>query len=168
MSAIKYRPEVDGLRAVAVIPVVLFHLGASWIPGGFLGVDVFFVISGFLITSIILKEQAAGTFTFSGFWMRRVRRIMPAMLTMLIATSVAGYFLMFGPSWKSLGNQVFSALGLYANIEMWMLSGNYWGPAAESAPLLHTWSLSVEEQFYLFYPLLLLILLKFAPKRVLA
>ena len=166
MSAIKYRPEVDGLRAVAVIPVVLFHLGASWVPGGFIGVDVFFVISGFLITSIILKEQAAGTFTFSGFWMRRVRRIMPAMLAMLIATSVAGYFLMFGPSWRSLGNQVFSALGLYANIEMWMLFRNYWGPAAESAPLLHTWSLSVEEQFYLFYPLLLLILLKFVPKRV--
>jgi peptidoglycan/LPS O-acetylase OafA/YrhL len=168
MSAIKYRPEVDGLRAVAVIPVVLFHLGASWIPGGFIGVDVFFVISGFLITSIILKEQAAGTFTFSGFWMRRVRRIMPAMLVMLIATSIGGYLWMFGPSWKSLSGQIFSALGLYANIEMWQLSGNYWGPAAESAPLLHTWSLSVEEQFYLFYPLLLLILLKFTPKRVFA
>ncbi len=166
MSAIRYRPEVDGLRAVAVIPVVLFHLGATWIPGGFVGVDVFFVISGFLISSIILKEQAAGTFTFSGFWMRRVRRIMPAMLAMLIVTSIAGYLLLFGPNWKGLSDQVFSALGLYANIEMWQLSGNYWGPGAESAPLLHTWSLSVEEQFYFFYPLLLLILLKFTPKRV--
>jgi peptidoglycan/LPS O-acetylase OafA/YrhL len=166
VSVLKYRPEVDGLRAVAVIPVVLFHLGASWLPGGFIGVDVFFVISGFLITSIILREHAAGTFTFSGFWMRRVRRILPAMLAMLIVTSVAGYFLMFGPSWNGLGRQVLSAIGIYANFEMWQLSGDYWGPAAESAPLLHTWSLSVEEQFYLFYPLLLLILLKFTPKRV--
>ena len=166
MSIIKYRPEIDGLRAVAVIPVVLFHLGATWIPGGFVGVDVFFVISGFLITSIILKEQTAGTFTFSSFWMRRVRRILPAMLTMLMVTSVAGYFLLFGPSWRGLGDQVISAIALYANIEMWQLSGSYWGPAAESAPLLHTWSLSVEEQFYLFYPLLLLLLLKFTPKRV--
>ena len=98
MSAIKYRPEVDGLRAIAVIPVVLFHLGASWIPGGFVGVDVFFVISGYLITSIILKEQAAGTFTFKDFWMRRVRRILPALLTVLLATSVASYFIMFGRS----------------------------------------------------------------------
>jgi peptidoglycan/LPS O-acetylase OafA/YrhL len=166
MSAIKYRPEVDGLRAIAVIPVVLFHLGASWIPGGFVGVDVFFVISGYLITSIILKEQAAGTFTFKDFWMRRIRRILPALLAMLFATSVASYFMMFGPVWKGIGQQVFSAIFLYANIEMWQLSGNYWGPAAENAPLLHTWSLSVEEQFYLFYPLLLLILLKFTPKRV--
>ena len=166
MSAIKYRPEVDGLRAVAVLPVVLFHLGLPWIPGGFVGVDVFFVISGFLITSIILKEQAAGTFTFPSFWMRRVRRILPAMLTMLIATSVAGYFLMYGPSWKELGDQAIAAICLYANIEMWQLSGDYWGPAAENAPLLHTWSLSVEEQFYVFYPLLLLILLKFTPRRV--
>lgn len=166
MSAIKYRPEVDGLRAIAVIPVVLFHLGASWIPGGFVGVDVFFVISGYLITSIILKEQAAGTFTFKDFWMRRVRRILPALLTMLLATSVASYFIMFGPAWKGIGQQVFSAIFLYANVEMWQLSGNYWGPAAENAPLLHTWSLSVEEQFYLFYPLFLLVLLKFVPKRV--
>lgn len=168
MSAIRYRSEVDGLRAVAVIPVVLFHLGASWIPGGFVGVDVFFVISGYLITSIILKEQAAGTFTFKGFWVRRVRRIMPAMLTMLIATSIAGYFIMFGPSWKGLGEHVISAIGIYANFEMWQLSGNYWGPAAENAPLLHMWSLSVEEQFYLFYPLILLALLKFLPRRVFA
>jgi peptidoglycan/LPS O-acetylase OafA/YrhL len=166
MSAIKYRPEVDGLRAVAVLPVVLFHLGLPWIPGGFIGVDVFFVISGFLITSIILKEQAAGTFTFSGFWMRRVRRILPAMLVMLFVTAIASYSIMFGSAWKRIGEQVLSAIFLYANVEMWQLSGNYWGPAAENAPLLHTWSLSVEEQFYLFYPLLLLTLLKFTPKRV--
>jgi peptidoglycan/LPS O-acetylase OafA/YrhL len=166
MSVIKYRPEVDGLRTVAVIPVVLFHLGLPWLPGGFVGVDVFFVISGYLISSIILKEQAADTFTFSGFWMRRIRRILPAMLAMLIATSLAGYFILWGPSWKGLGDQVIAAIGIYANFEMWQLSGGYWGPAAENAPLLHTWSLSVEEQFYLFYPLLLLTLLKFTPKRV--
>ena len=168
MSVIKYRPEVDGLRAVAVIPVVLFHLGALWVPGGFVGVDVFFVISGYLITAIILKEQSAGTFTFRGFWMRRVRRILPAMLAMLFVTGVASYFIMFGPAWKGIGEQVVSAIFIYANVEMWQLAGNYWGPAAENAPLLHTWSLSVEEQFYLFYPLLLLLLLKFVPKRTFA
>lgn len=166
MSVIRYRPEVDGLRALAVLPVVLFHLELLWLPGGFIGVDVFFVISGFLITSIILKEQAAGTFTFSSFWMRRVRRILPAMLAMLIVTSVAGYFLMYGPSWVGIGDQILSAIFLYANLEMWQLADDYWGPAAETAPLLHTWSLSVEEQFYLFYPLLLLTLLKLTPRRV--
>ena len=168
MSAIQYRPEVDGLRAVAVIPVVLFHLSAAWLPGGFVGVDVFFVISGYLITSIILKEQAAGTFTFKNFWMRRVRRILPALLTMLVVTGVASYFIMFGPAWAGIGEQILSAIFIYANIEMWQLAGNYWGSAAENAPFLHTWSLSVEEQFYLFYPLILLTLLKFVPKRTFA
>ena len=166
MSSIKYRPEIDGLRALAVIPVVLFHLGLEWMSGGFVGVDVFFVISGFLITSIILKEQAAGTFTFKGFWMRRIKRIMPAMITVLLTTAVAGYLLMFGPDWLALGRQIVAVLLLYANVEMWQLSGDYWGPGAESSALLHTWSLSVEEQFYLFYPLILIGLLKFAPKFV--
>jgi peptidoglycan/LPS O-acetylase OafA/YrhL len=166
MRTIKYRAEIDGLRALAVLPVLLFHLNPSLLSGGFIGVDVFFVISGFLITSIILKEQAAGDFTFSGFWMRRIRRIMPAMLTMLIATSLGGYFILFGPYWHELGRQVLSALFIYANVEMWQATGNYWGIAAEAAPLLHTWSLSVEEQFYLFYPLFLLLLLKVFPKRI--
>ena len=89
MSSIKYRPYVDGLRAFAVIPVLLFHLGFDWIPGGYLGVDVFFVISGFLITSIILKESYQGTFTFRGFWLRRIRRILPVLSVVLICTLLA-------------------------------------------------------------------------------
>jgi peptidoglycan/LPS O-acetylase OafA/YrhL len=86
----KYRPEIDGLRAVAVIPVVLFHLGSKWLPGGFVGVDVFFVISGFLITSVILADLEHGTFRFSRFWSRRIRRIFPALLAMVAVTSIAG------------------------------------------------------------------------------
>lgn len=90
MSSIRYRPEIDGLRALAIIPVLLFHLDLGWIRGGFLGVDVFFVVSGYLICSIILTEYDAGTFTFAHFWLRRVRRIMPVLLAMVTATLVAG------------------------------------------------------------------------------
>lgn len=161
MSAIKYRPEIDGLRAVAVVPVVLFHAGLWWMAGGFTGVDVFFVISGFLITSIILREEAAGTFSFANFWMRRIRRILPVMLTVLAATSIVGWFVLYGPQWDSLGQQTMSVIFLCANVFMWKMTGDYWGPAAEEAPLLHCWSLSVEEQFYLFHPLLLILILKF-------
>lgn len=164
MSTIKYRPEVDGLRAVAVIPVILFHLGVSWITGGFTGVDVFFVISGYLITSIILKDFDSGSFTFRNFWMRRVRRIMPVLMVVLLSTAVAGYWLLFGPNWKGLGRQLISVVFMMANVEMWHIAGNYWGAAAENAPLLHTWSLSVEEQFYLIYPIFMILMLRFARK----
>lgn len=167
MNSIKYRPEVDGLRAVAVIPVILFHFGVSWCTGGFAGVDVFFVISGYLITSIILKELSGGVFSFRNFWMRRVRRIMPALIVVLIATAVAGYLLLWGPSLAGLGRQLISVIFLYANVEMWQIANNYWGVAAENAPLLHTWSLSVEEQFYLIYPLVVFLLFRFARKMIL-
>ena len=161
MSAIKYRPEIDGLRALAVIPVVLFHLGLEWMSGGFVGVDVFFVISGFLITSIILREERAGTFTFRDFWMRRIRRILPVMLIVLATTSIAGWFVLYGPQWDSLGQQSLSVIFLCANIFMWRMTGDYWGASAEEAPLLHCWSLSVEEQFYLFHPLVLILVLRY-------
>ena len=145
MSTIRYRPEIDGLRALAIVPVIAFHLGARWLPGGFVGVDVFFVISGYLISSIILKEHSSNSFTFHHFWMRRIRRIMP-----------------------SLGWQSISTLMLSANMEMWHLtSGGYWGVHAESLPLLHNWSLSVEEQFYLIYPMLLIACLRRFSKHLL-
>jgi len=99
----KYRPEIDGLRALAVIPVVLFHMGAQWIEGGYLGVDVFFVISGFLITSIIMREFHEGRFTFKGFWSRRVRRIFPAMLAMLLLTSLAVLLVLFEGDFHDYG-----------------------------------------------------------------
>lgn len=164
MSSIRYRPELDGLRAVAVIPVVMFHMGIPWIPGGFAGVDVFFVISGFLITSILLKDFDQGTFTFRGFWMRRVRRIAPALLAMLAGVGVFSLMAVFGPDMNLFGKQSFAALFSFANLYFWRTSGNYWGQDAEGSPLLHTWSLSVEEQFYLFFPVFMAIMMKWRPK----
>lgn len=168
MSALKYRPEIDGLRTVAIIPVLLFHLGYSWIPGGFLGVDVFFVISGYLISSIILKDFDAGKFTFKQFWLRRIKRIFPVLSAMLIVTLLAAYFFTFRPSLFAYSKVALAAVFSFANISIWRMAGDYWGPAAESSPLLHTWSLSVEEQFYFIYPVVLFFLLKFRFKWLLS
>ena len=127
MSALRYRPEIDGLRAIAVIPVVLFHMGLEWIPGGFAGVDVFFVISGYLITSIILKESRENAFTLKGFWMRRVRRIAPALLAMLGAVGIYSAFAVYTPDANKFGFQGLASLFSFANIYFWRASGNYWG-----------------------------------------
>lgn len=164
MSSISYRPEVDGLRAIAVIPVVLFHLGFNWIEGGYLGVDVFFVISGFLITLILLKENASGSFSFVNFWLRRIRRILPALLVMVIITLLSSYFIVFKPILKAYASDGASAIFSYANIAMLLKFGDYWGHAAEGSPFLHSWSLSVEEQFYILYPGLIYLLLKYKIK----
>jgi peptidoglycan/LPS O-acetylase OafA/YrhL len=164
LSTLKYRPEVDGLRALAIIPVVLFHLGLPWIGGGFVGVDVFFVISGYLISLIILREHAQGNFSFRAFWVRRARRILPALCSMVLASMVAGFIILYGFDWKALGEQALSVFGLFANVKMWKLASDYWAPGAHDMPLLHAWSLALEEQFYLVYPLLLAAILKFARK----
>ncbi len=152
---------------MAILPVVAFHLRAKWLPGGFVGVDVFFVISGYLITSIILNDHAKNALTLRGFWLRRVRRIMPAMLVMLLASLVAGYFILIGANWASLGWQSISTLLLSANLLVWDLTRGYWGHAGETLPLLHNWSLSLEEQFYLFYPFFMLAGLRWFPKKLL-
>ena len=152
MAGIGYRPDIDGLRAFAVIPVILFHMGLSWMPGGYIGVDVFFVISGFLITSIIKKELDQGIFLFRDFWARRVRRILPAMIFVTASTLAATYAFVFRPDQQAIGMQGLAALLSVANIYFWQSSADYWGPAAEESPFLHAWSLSVEEQFYLFFP----------------
>lgn len=164
MSAIPYRPEIDGLRALAVSAVVLFHLEPAWLPGGFTGVDIFFVISGFLITLIIVREFENDRFSFTGFWIRRVRRIIPALSVMVLCTLIAGFVVLFPSDWATSGWHGLSVLGFFANFSMWRLVGDYWGPSAEETPLLHTWSLAIEEQYYLFYPLLLIPILKFAGK----
>jgi peptidoglycan/LPS O-acetylase OafA/YrhL len=149
----RYRPEIDGLRAIAVSVVVLYHAGLG-APGGFVGVDVFFVISGFLITSLIVKDLEAGTFTLAGFWERRIRRIIPALACVVLATLLAGWFMLLPNDFAELGRSAVY-LGLFsANIYFWRSSG-YFDGAAEQKPLLHTWSLAVEEQFYLVFPLLL-------------
>lgn len=160
-NKLAYRPEIDGLRAFAVIPVILFHFGLDWLPGGYIGVDVFFVISGFLITSILLRDYDLGVFSFSHFWSKRIKRILPVLVTVVLATLVASQSLLYAPDIFYLGQQGIASLLSYANISQWLISGNYWGYAAESSPLLHTWSLSVEEQFYLIFPLFLFITLKY-------
>jgi peptidoglycan/LPS O-acetylase OafA/YrhL len=158
MRLISYRPDIDGLRTLAVIPVILFHMGLVGLPGGFAGVDVFFVISGFLITSIIIKGCQQGTFSLKIFWIKRFRRIMPVLAVVVFATICLGYMILYGPETKDLGKQGIASLLSVANFHFWRGAGSYWGIQAENSALLHTWSLSVEEQFYLFFPLLVVFL----------
>lgn len=153
-----YRPEIDGLRAVAVLPVLLFHAGLGC-PGGYIGVDVFFVISGYLIGSLILRECEAGDFRFSRFWVRRIRRLFPALAVTLTATALAAWFLFIPAHLEETGAALVAQPLLIANVLFWSQSG-YFETASQYQPLLHTWSLAVEEQFYLFLPLLLVPLLK--------
>ncbi|MDP2087321.1 MAG: acyltransferase family protein [Gemmobacter sp.] len=152
-----YRPEIDGLRAVAVIPVILFHAGVTGFGGGFIGVDVFFVISGYLITSIILADIQSNTFSIARFYERRARRILPA-LTLVMAACIPFAWVWMTPQELVDFGQSLVATALFgSNILFWRESG-YFSAAAELKPLLHTWSLGVEEQFYLLFPILLLLL----------
>jgi peptidoglycan/LPS O-acetylase OafA/YrhL len=152
-----YRPDVDGLRAIAIVAVVAYHVGIRYTQSGFLGVDIFFVISGYLITGILLREAtASGRIDIANFYARRVRRILPALSLMLIGITLAGFFLL-NPylRWGQLGIEGSSAALFVSNVYYWQTSG-YFGPTANALVFLHTWSLGVEEQFYLVWPLLLL------------
>lgn len=160
MSAIKYRPEIDGLRAVAVLSVVLYHANIPGISGGFTGVDVFFVISGYLITSIINREIQENRFSILRFYERRARRILPALFTMVVFTIFLAPFVLLPSEFQNFPQQVFGTLLFIANIVYWRQSG-YFSDAADSNLLLHTWSLGVEEQFYIFAPLLLMFLFRY-------
>ncbi|MDH5272391.1 MAG: acyltransferase [Gammaproteobacteria bacterium] len=149
-----YRADIDGLRAVAIVPVVLFHAGASFFSGGFVGVDVFFVISGFLITGLIRHEIDTGRFSLVNFYERRVRRLLPALFAMLLVVTVLAAWLLLPADLADYAKSVLATSLFASNFLFWQEAG-YFGRAAEEMPLLHTWSLAVEEQFYILFPLFL-------------
>ena len=157
MSSLAYRRDIDGLRAIAVIAVVLFHFGIPGFSGGFVGVDIFFVISGFLITSIIWNQRQAGCFSFVDFWARRARRILPALFVMIIVVLAVGWFLLAPKDYEELGRSVRYQVMFVSNL-LFMRQEGYFDVASDLKPLLHTWSLAVEEQFYIVFPLLLTVL----------
>ena len=154
MTAAHYRPDIDGLRAVAIVPVVLFHAGLGGLKGGFVGVDVFFVISGYLITSLIAGEIGEGRFSVVTFYERRIRRIFPALLAMILCVSAGAALILLPDDFRAFGRSVVATALFGSNILFWSESG-YFDAAAETKPLLHTWSLAVEEQFYVVFPLFL-------------
>ncbi len=155
-SSHAYRPDVDGLRAVAVLAVLGYHAFPGAMPGGFAGVDVFFVISGFLITGIILDDLKAGRFTLAGFYWRRIRRIFPALILVLAAVLLLGWQVLLPDEFRALGKHVAAGAGFVSNIALWREAG-YFDAAAELKPLLHLWSLGIEEQYYLLWPLALML-----------
>lgn len=152
-----YRREIDGLRALAVVAVILFHAGLQTFSGGFVGVDVFFVISGYLITSILLVQKQEGTFTLLGFYERRARRILPALFVVMFACLPFAWLWMLPSDIKDFSKSVIAVSVLGSNILFWRESG-YFEKAAELKPLLHTWSLAVEDQYYLIFPVFLLLM----------
>jgi len=147
--ALPYRADIDGLRAIAIIPVVLFHANLAFFSGGFVGVDVFFVISGFLITGLIYERIREGKFSLADFYARRARRILPALVVMLLAVSVAAWYLLLPDEYKNFSESLYATTLFGSNVYFW-LTTNYFDSPAESKPLLHTWSLAVEEQYYIF------------------
>ncbi len=153
---VTYRPDIDALRAFAVLIVIIFHAYPEVLPSGFIGVDVFFVISGYLVTSIILQPMASGTFSIVTFYVRRIRRIFPALIVVTSSSLVLGWFELLPPELKSLGRHVSAAALFLSNFLLGTETG-YFAAPANSKPLLHLWSLSIEEQFYLIWPILLLV-----------
>ena len=161
---IGYRPDIDGLRAIAVLPVVLFHAGIGLFGGGFVGVDIFFVISGYLITAVIYKEVQAGDFSILRFYERRARRIFPALFATVAAVFAAGWLIFLPDELRNASAGIAAAAVFASNILFWE-QVSYFGGAAELRPLLHTWSLAVEEQFYIFFPLVLLLVARSRSQR---
>lgn len=158
-----YRSEIDGLRAIAVIPVILFHAGVNGFHGGYVGVDIFFVISGYLISSILISEMQQGSFSLIKFYERRARRILPALFFVVLACFPLAWMYFIPRDFESFSASALAVVTFWSNMYFWGESG-YFAPAAELQPLLHTWSLAVEEQFYIFFPVVLLLTWRFGRK----
>ena len=152
----KYRAEIDGLRALAVLPVILFHAGFEWFSGGFVGVDVFFVISGYLITTIIISEMAEGKFSIANFYERRARRILPALFFVMAICIPFAWFWLAPSDLVKFGHSLIAVSTFSSNFLFWSEAGYFGGPA-ELKPLLHTWSLAVEEQYYILFPIFIIL-----------
>ncbi|MBG0799947.1 acyltransferase [Methylocystis sp. H4A] len=165
-NPLNYRADIDGLRGIAVLSVILFHLSRTALPGGYLGVDIFFVLSGFLITSIVHHEVQSGDFSILYFYERRIRRILPALLLVLGATTIIGALILLPADLIGYGKSLLATLTFTANIYFWR-DTNYFARAAEQKPLLHMWSLGVEEQFYIFFPLVIVLLVRYLPRAML-
>jgi peptidoglycan/LPS O-acetylase OafA/YrhL len=161
---VKYRADIDGLRALAIIPVLFYHVGVPGFGGGFVGVDIFLVISGYLICGMIDADIRDGTFSLGDFYKRRILRILPSLLVMLLVTSVLAYLYFLPVELQDYSKSLAGAIGSVSNVYFAQTAGYFDGPA-ETKPLLHTWSLGVEEQFYFIVPLLMLLAARFAPKR---
>ncbi len=166
MSSTSYRADVDGLRAVAVLVVLFFHAGFAGFSGGFVGVDVFFVISGFLITSLIAKDLEKKRFSIINFYERRFRRILPALFVVVLITAIVAWFILLPLDFKKFGRSAITLSYFYSNFHFLAKTGGYFGDAAEMMPLLHTWSLAVEEQFYIFFPIILVAVFRYIPKSI--
>jgi peptidoglycan/LPS O-acetylase OafA/YrhL len=162
---VKYRSDVDGLRAVAVLPVLLFHSGVSVFSGGYVGVDIFFVISGFVIVSKLVEDIDEGHYSIAGFYVRRIRRIMPAMVATILFSYLAALFFFLPSSMRDFSDSVVATTLFFSNVYFWQHSG-YFETASLSAPLLHTWSLAVEEQFYIVIPIALYVTSKLSRRMV--
>lgn len=160
----KYRADVDGLRALAVLPVIAYHMGIGGIPGGFTGVDIFFVISGYLICGIIHSGAVNNTFSYLDFYKRRCLRILPPLFVVLLSTLAFGYYHLLPAQFSDLSNSSLATLLFSSNLFFWKTTGYFAGPA-ELKPLLHTWSLAVEEQFYIIFPVILLFVMRFFRQR---
>jgi peptidoglycan/LPS O-acetylase OafA/YrhL len=163
ITGLKYRAEIDGLRALAVLPVILFHAGFEWFSGGFVGVDVFFVISGYLITTLIVSELSEGKFSLLDFYERRARRILPGLFIVMLVSLPFAWFLLTPSELKDFGQSLFATSTFVSNVLFWIESG-YFETTAELKPLLHTWSLAVEEQYYLLFPIFMIAIWQFGIK----
>ncbi|TXH67818.1 MAG: acyltransferase [Thiothrix sp.] len=152
LSHVIYRPDIDGLRAIAVLAVVVFHAFPNWLKGGFIGVDIFFIISGYLISMILFESLEKGTFEFYNFYSRRIRRIFPALILVLLFCFLFGWFALLADEFKQLGLHIAAGAGFFSNFLLWT-EVNYFDNAADTKPLVHLWSLGIEEQFYIIWPL---------------